>query len=187
MKIYYVTGNIGKIHLANQIFKNSDVEIEQIDIDTPEIQSLDCKEVAEFSAKYAADLLNKPVLKNDSGLCIESLDNFPGALAKYCEDTIKADGYIKLLDGKTNRNCYWVEVLAYCKPGEEPVSFTSISKGKIADKVHEGRGYDFDKIFIPENETRTFSEMTEEEQLSFFDQDAYFKLLDYLNNEVNND
>ena len=183
MKIFYVTGNELKVKLAKSIFEKEGVEVVQENIDTPEIQSLDCEEVAEYSAKYAANLLDKPVLKNDSGFFIEALDNFPGALAKYAEDTIKAEGYIKLLNGVKNRNAYWIEVLSYCEPGKDPVSFTSKSYGTISKEVREGRGYDYDKIFIPINDNRTFSEMSEEEQLSFFNQEAYLKLLDYLSNK----
>ena len=183
MKIYYVTGNELKVKLAKSIFEKYGVEVVQEDIDTPEIQSLDCKEIAEYSAKYACDLLNKPVLKNDSGFFIEALNGFPGALAKYAEDKIKADGFIKLLDGNDNRKAYWIEVLSYCEPGKEPVSFISKSDGYISDKVIEGLGYDYDKIFIPENDTRTFSQMSEEEHIAFFNQDAYLDLLNYLNNQ----
>lgn len=184
--INYVTGNIGKIKLANLIFKDLDVEIIQNDLDVPEIQSLDCEEVARYSAKYAADKLNIPVMKNDSGLVIESLNGFPGALAKYAESTITAEGFIKLMEGKTNRNAYWVEVIAYCEPNKEPVSFTSLSYGSISNEVKEGRGYDYDKIFIPIKDTRTFSEMSEEEWLSFFDNKAYLNLYDYLKNKKEN-
>lgn len=183
MKIYYVTGNDLKVKLAKSIFEKRGVEVIQEDIDTPEIQSLDCKEIADYSSKYACELLNKPVLKNDSGFFIEALDGFPGALAKYAENTIKAEGYIKLLEGKENRKAYWVEVLSYCEPGCDPVSFASYSYGRIANEVHEGQGYDYDKIFIPDNENRTFSEMSEEEHISFFNQDAYLKIIDYLNTE----
>ena len=179
MKICYVTGNKLKVDLANRIFKDLDIEIIQENIETPEIQSLDCEEVAKYSAKYAADLLNKPVFKNDSGIVIPALGGFPGALSRYAEDTIGAEGYVKLLEGK-DKKCYWIEVLAYCEPGKEPVSFTSLTYGKIADKVHEGRGYNFDKIYIPDGDTRAFSEMSYEEQLSYFDNTAYLKLYEYL-------
>ena len=180
MKICYVTGNELKLKLAKKIFKDLDVEIIQEKIEVPEIQSLDCEEVSKYSAKYAANLLNKPVLKNDSAFCIEALDNFPGALAKYCESTIGAEGYIKLLEGKENRKSFWIETLSYCKPGEEPVSFTCYSYGTIANEVREGQGHDYDKIFIPDGDTRTFSQMSEEEHINFFSDDAYLKLYEYL-------
>jgi XTP/dITP diphosphohydrolase len=180
MVINYVTGNEGKIKLANMIFKDLDVEIVAKKIETPEIQSIDCEEVSKYSAKYAAEELQMPVMKNDSGLCFPALNDFPGALAKYCEDTIGPDGFLRLLEGK-DKSCYWVEVISYCEPGGEPISFTSISRGTVSDTVREGyRGYGYDKIFIPEGDTRTFSEMSEEEQYKFFDDEAYIKLYNYL-------
>lgn len=182
MDICYVTGNSLKIKLANKIFKDLDINVIQNQIETPEIQSLDCEEVSKYSCKYAADKLNMPVIKNDSGFCIEALNNFPGALAKYAEDTIGADGYIKLLEGNSNRNCYWIEVISYCEPNCNPISFTSITPGMISLDVRKGRGYDYDKIFIPLNESRTFSQMTEEEQLNCFNDEAYLKLYEYLKN-----
>ena len=183
MKINYVTTNILKVKLARKIFNELGIEVVQKNLDTPEIQSLDCKEVAEYSAEYAANLLNVPVLKNDSGFCIEALNDFPGALAKYAEGTLGAEGIIRLLDGKENRNCYWVEVLSYCEPGKKPVSFTSYTYGTISDKIVIGRGYEYDKIFKPLNDERTFSTMSEEEQINYFDNDAYLKIAEYLKNK----
>ena len=184
MVVYYVTSNELKVKLLKKVFSEYNIEVIQKKMDTPEIQSLDCKEVAEFSAKYASKLLGLPVIKNDSGLCIEALNDFPGALSRYAEDTIKAEGFIKLLEGNKNRNAYWVEVLSYATPDGEVVSFESISKGHISDSVHEGRGYDYDKIYIPEGDTRTFSRMSEEEQLHTFNIDDYVKLAEYLKNKA---
>lgn len=181
MKIYYVTGNKGKVDLINMIYKDKDIEIIQENIETPEIQDLDCEKVASYSAKYAANILNKPVLKNDSGLVIPTLKGFPGALAKYAEETLEDTGFIKLMADEHNRECYWVEALAYCEPNAEPVVFVSKTYGTIALEPRGSRGYPYDKIFIPENNTKTFAEMSEEEQLKTFDQSAYLDLLTYLN------
>lgn len=183
MEILYVTGNRVKVELAKLIYKDLGVDIVQYDMETPEIQADSCEEVAKFSCEYAANLLKKPVLKNDSGLVIEALNGFPGAYAKYAEATLKADGFIRLMEGIENRRCYWVEALAYCEPNHEPVVFTSKTYGHIAHEVRPLRGYDYDYIFIPEGDTRTYSEMTEEEQLKTFDQTAYKDLLKYLMEE----
>ncbi len=180
MKINYVTGNKGKVKLAQMILANYPIEIIQRDIDIPEIQSLDCHEVAFHSAKDAADRLGEPVLKNDSGLVIEALDGFPGALAKYVENNLRAEGFLKLMKDVENRTCYWIEVLAYCKPGCDPVLFTSKTYGTISLDARPLRGYPYDEFFIPKGDTRTFSEMTEEEQLSCFDTKAYHELAKYL-------
>ena len=179
-KVCYVTSNDLKIKLARASFGKCNIEVIQKSIETPEIQSLDCKEVANYSSKYAANLLGIPVIKNDSGLFIDELDGFPGALSKYAENTLKAEGFIKLLKGAKTRSAHWIEVLSYCEPGSEPVCFESISYGSISDHVIEGRGYDYDKIYIPSGDTRTFSQMSEEEQISTFDTSAYIKLANYL-------
>ena len=129
MKIYYVTSNELKVKLARKIFEDYGIEVIQKNFEIPEIQSLDCKEVAEFSALYASSTFGIPVLKNDSGLSIDALGGFPGALAKYAEDTIKAEGYIKLLRGVKNRKAHWTEVLSFATPDGEVVSFESLSYG----------------------------------------------------------
>ena len=53
--------------------------------------------------------------------------------------------------------------------GKDPVTFTSYTYGRLAGKIHLGRGQEFDKIFIPDGDKRTFSCMSYEEQLSYFD------------------
>lgn len=180
MELYYVTGNKGKVELINMIYKDMDVHVIQEDMETPEIQHFDCREVAKFSAEFAANYLGKPVLKNDSGLVIESLNGFPGAFAKYAEESLGSEGFLKLLEGEKNRKCYWVEALAYCEPKHDPVVFESRSYGVIAEDAKGTRGYPYDKIFIPDGDTRTFAEMSEEEQLKTFDTKAYMDLLKHL-------
>lgn len=180
MEIVYVTGNKGKVELMNMIYKDMGVTVIQENMETPEIQSNDCKDIAKFSAEYAANLLGKPVVKNDSGLIIEELNGFPGAFAKYVEEMLGEEGFIKLMEGKTNRRCYWVEALAYCEPNHEPVVFESLSYGTIATEARGTRGFPYDKIFIPDGDNRTFAEMSEEEQLKCFDNKAYMELLKYL-------
>ena len=43
MEISYVTGNKGKVELINLIYKDMDIKVIQEDIETPEIQAIDCK------------------------------------------------------------------------------------------------------------------------------------------------
>lgn len=65
MKITFVTGNIGKWEIGRDIFAKYGLELAQAKIETPEIQSLDVTEVATYSAQYAAQKLNTPVIKSD--------------------------------------------------------------------------------------------------------------------------
>ena len=102
-------------------------EVEQIKMEVPELQSDLIEDVAKYSAKWASDKLKCDVLKNDSGLCVDALNGFPGPYTHYVDDTLKEDGILKLLDGVENRNAHFEEVLAYCEYGKEPVIFKSIT------------------------------------------------------------
>ena len=76
--VYLITGNKIKVLSAQNSVGNI-LKIEQLDAETPEIQSMDVKEIAKYSAKWAADKFNKPVLKMDNsfwGWIIFGMDDF---------------------------------------------------------------------------------------------------------------
>ena len=130
-KITYVTGNWAKIDSARQILEALGYTVDNKKIDTIEIQADDVEDVAKYSAKWASNELKCDVLKNDTGLFVEALNGFPGVYTHYVDDTLGEDGLLKLLDGVSNRRAYFKEVLAYCKYGEEPITFVGISEKKM--------------------------------------------------------
>ena len=182
-KITYVTGNWAKIASAKQALEPLGYEVDNIKMETPEIQADDVTEVAKYSAKWAANELNKPVLKNDSGLFIKSLKGFPGVYTHYADDTIGEDGVLKLMEGIEDREAYFKESLAYCEPNKEPVVFEGITKGRIDIKKSGTYGWSWDFIFIPEGETKTLGCFKDEDRWKFWSLDAYKKLTEYLENK----
>ena len=96
------------------------------------------------------------------------------------DDTIKEDGILKLMDGIENRNAYFIEVLAYCEYGKEPVTFKSITKGTIAKEKSGEYGWSWDFIFIPEGETKTLGCFDDNVRFSFWSSDGYKELANYL-------
>ena len=87
-KITYVTGNIAKIESAKQILEPLGYTVDNIKMETPEIQADDVSEVAKYSVQWACEKLNKSVLKNDSGkptikYVNASNDNVSGFLIAY--------------------------------------------------------------------------------------------------------
>lgn len=184
MKITYVTGNWAKVKSAKQILEPLGFEIDNIKIDIPELQDNSIENIAKFSAKSASDKLKCDVLKNDSGLCIESLNNFPGPYTHYVDETLGEDGILKLMENIENRKAYFIEVLAYCKYGEEPITFTSITPGTISKNKQGQYGWSWDFIFIPEGEAKTLGCYEDEERFKFWNNDAYLKLADYLKKQI---
>lgn len=183
MRITYVTGNKYKIELAERILGPLGVEIVQKKIYCPEIQDNEIENVSKFSAKYAANELNTAVIKNDSGLIIESLNGFPGPYTAYVEDTITEDGILKLMQDKDNRSAYFIEVISYCEPNKEPVSFVSKTHGSISTEKRGEYGWSYDRIFIPAGEHKTLAEFEDDERWKFWTDDAYLQLKDFLSNK----
>ena len=185
MKIVYVTGNRYKVELAKKILEPYGIEIDQKKIYCPELQDDNIEKVSQFSAKYAANELKCAVIKNDSGLCVDALNGFPGPYTSYCEDTITEKGILKLMEGKDNRNANFMEVISYCEPGKEPISFVSNNLGEISKNEKGEFGWSYDKIFIPKGQVKTLAELDDEDRWKFWSDEAYLKLKDFLlNNKV---
>ena len=182
-KITYVTGNWAKIESAKQILEPLGIEIDNVKMETTEIQANTVEEVAMHSAKEASDKLKCSVLKNDTGLFIEELKGFPGPYTHYVEDTLGEDSILKLLEDKENRNACFIEAFAYCEYGKEPVVFTSITKGTIAKEKSGNYGWGWDYIFIPEGKDKTLGNYPDTERFLLWNTDAYYKLANYLKNK----
>ena len=182
-EITYVTGNWAKLESAKHALEPLGFKIDNVKMETPEIQADAVEEVSKYSAKWAAEKLGRPVLKNDSGLFVEALNGFPGVYTKYVDETIGEDGLLKLMENLDNRNAYFKESIAYCKPGEEPVVFIGITKGIIDTKKSGTEGWSWDFVFIPDGETKTLACFEDEKRWEFWSQDAYKELAKYLEKE----
>jgi len=184
MIVKYVTGNWAKIMSARQVLEPLGVTVEQIKMDVPEIQADKTEEIAKFSAKWASDELKCNVIKNDTGLCIEALNGFPGPYTHYVEDKIGVDGILKLLKGVEQRNAYFIEVIAYCEYKKEPVCFKSITKGRIALKKSGSYGWGWDYIFIPDSSNKTLAHFDNDIRFQYWDTKGYIELANYLKKQM---
>ena len=103
-KITYVTGNWSKLMSAKNVLEPLGFEVDNIKMDTTEIQADTVEEIASHSAKEASEKLKCSVLKNDTGLFIEALNGFPGPYTHYVDECLGEDGILKLLENEENRN-----------------------------------------------------------------------------------
>jgi XTP/dITP diphosphohydrolase len=128
------------------------------DLDLIEIQSLDVQEVVAFKTKQAFQKIQTAVAVSDSGLEINSLSKFPGALVKFTNETIGQEGLVKLLEDKKNRQAAFVAAIGYCDVNLAPKIFVQRDYGTIAQQP-KGQGWHFDRIFIPKGAKQTWAEM----------------------------
>lgn len=182
MKITLVTGNWAKIEQAKKFLEPAGFEVDNVKMDTIEIQADSIEEVAKYSAKWASEQLKKNVVKNDTGIVIEALKGFPAAYTHYVQDTIGEEGILKLMEGIENRKAKFVQALAFCEYGKEPVVFTSETEGTISFKKEGNYGWCWDFIFIPKGQTKTLGCFQDEERLKMWNDTGYVQLTDYLKN-----
>lgn len=187
-EIIFVTGNTYKFQVAKKATSGHAIKIVQKKLDTPEIQATSVEDIASFSARWAADVLKKPVVVSDAGCFIEALNGFPGPFIKYIDGWLSSRDLLALMTGKKNRVAVWRDCLAYCEPGKKPKIFVCTFEGVIAQKVGRTKfrkdyGW-IDSLFIPKGHTRTLSEESTEEYLQYWSDprmyDSWQRLVGYL-------
>jgi XTP/dITP diphosphohydrolase len=158
----FVTKNKEKISdITTMLQKQIDLSFEST-IELTEIQSLSVEKVVTYKAKEAFEILQRPVAVSDSGLEITSLQLFPGALVKFVNETIGQEGIAKLMEGVVDRTAYFVAAIGYFD-AEGSKLFVRKDEGTIAE-APRGKGWHFDKLFIPKGETKTWAEIGREDK-----------------------
>ncbi len=170
MRITFLTGNKGKIQTAHDALSPFGISVANKKVNLPEIQSLDVEEVAKFSAKHGSNCLKSDVIVTDVGYYIKALNGFPGPLIKFINNTLTSDDILSLMRDHDDRSLEIRECLAYCRFGQEPVSFTSAQHGKIARKK-AGSGSAIDNVLIMDGFNKTVGETPPEIMAAFWVKD----------------
>lgn len=170
-KIVVATNNKGKLIEIKKIL--NDYEILSLNdlglkIDVNE-DGNSFKENSIKKAKEVFKVTNIPCISDDSGLCIDVLDGWPGIkTARFLGDEASdkdRNDYIlnKMIDKISDeRTAKFVCDIAYVDDKNVIVT-EGIIKGKIAKEERGNNGFGFDSIFELDNK-KTLSELTNEEK-----------------------
>ena len=168
-RLVFATRNPGKVREIAQMLSNQYEIVGLADIGCAE----DIPETAPTipgnaiqKAEYVLEHYGVHCFADDTGLEVVSLGGAPGVhTARYAGEAKDADANMaKLLDAladKTDRAARFRTVIALTtKEGTQ--TFEGICNGRIAEGRSGADGFGYDPIFIPENSTLTFAEMTPE-------------------------
>jgi non-canonical purine NTP pyrophosphatase (RdgB/HAM1 family) len=154
--VVLVTGNRGKLAEAQRL---CGVELQAANLDLPEIQSLDIGEVLRAKALEAFQLLQKPVVVDETGLELAALGGFPGCLVKWMLEAVGADGIARcahaLADSRATARC----ALLYFD-GEQQVLAEGTTAGTLVLPPRGEGGFGWDSIFQPDGHDLTFAELS---------------------------
>ena len=164
-ELFFASSNEHKFQEAERILANLGMQINLFKTTLEEIQSNNLNDIAEKKAINAYDLIQKPVIIEDDGLFINTLNGFPGPYSSYVYDTIGNKGIMDLLENSKVRDAKFVSIIAYCDSDCDVKLFESSIPGKISSIIEKG-GWGYDPIFIPDGESKTYANVSDKDKFS---------------------
>ena len=171
MKIVFATNNPNKLKEIQALMP---VGIEILSLkeigcteDIPETGTT-LEDNAFQKAHYLKEHYGYDCFTDDTGLEVEALKGAPGVYsARYAGPERSAEAnmtkILSELKGNHNRKAQFRTAIALILKGEE-----HLFEGKVEGHISEGKqgdeGFGYDPIFVPENETRCFAQMSMEEK-----------------------
>lgn len=187
--VLFATANQHKIKEVQQILGN------QYKVDTPANHGL-TEDIPEneltlqgnalAKAQYVYDRLGIDCFADDTGLEVDALDGAPGVFsARYAGESKSSEANIQKLlrelEGKENRKARFRTVIAYVTQTETRL-FEGEVQGTIISTPVGKDGFGYDPVFVPENCSETFAQMSAEQKNGMSHRGrAIQKLISYLN------
>ena len=108
------------------------------------------------------------VMADDSGLCVDFLDNAPGVETAYYAgpDATHAENRAKLLEAlkgvpAAKRGAYFYCLLLLISPENREIIFDGSCHGFISENERDsGVGFGYDPVFVPAGYDKTFAELS---------------------------
>lgn len=181
MELYFITGNKDKFAEVQAIIP----EVQQLDIDLPEIQGIDPHAVLSAKLKEAQKHHQGRFIVEDNSFVIKGMNGLPGPLIKWFLKTIGNEGLVKLTE-KFGVEAEAKIIIGYSDTekidGENSMEFF---EGTIEGQIVSPRGdngFGWDPIFLPNGYNKTFGELSLSEKNEFSSRRiAVEKLKDFLN------
>ena len=171
-KILIGTHNAGKFkEIAYLISKNyKKISPVSLKIKSPKETGKSFISNSKLKVRFFSKHVNYPVISDDSGLCIQALNNKPGIysarLAKKHGGFFKAMKFIlKKMKNKKNRKAIFVCSLSFKNNNGKIVSAEGRLKGNISNKIIGKKGFGYDPIFIPLKKKITFGQMLKSKKI----------------------
>ena len=183
-KILIGTHNAGKFKEIAYLISNKHKKISPIslNIKSPKETGKSFISNSKLKVNFFSQYVNYPVISDDSGLCIQALNNKPGIysarLAKKHGSFLKAMKFIlKKMQNKKNRKATFVCSLSYKKDNGKIISVEGRLKGNISNRILSKNGFGYDPIFVTLKRKVTFGQMLKSKKIKMDHRFIAFKKL----------
>ncbi len=173
MKIIIATTNKGKLKEFNYKLSKFNIELMSLDdlgYDKEIVEDKDTfHENSLIKAKTIYDFYKIPTIADDSGLCIEYLDNKPGVYsARYAGIDKDFDANINKvlgeLENTDNRRAFFITSLVFYNGSDDIRYYEGRLYGEITKVCMGTGGFGYDPIFYLNELGKTLAEISTEEK-----------------------
>ena len=161
MKLRFLSSNAHKISEVKKILDPIGVKMVPIDYKIEEIQTKDVERLVRDKAVKAFQKIGRPLFVEHTTLHLTVLNDFPAGLTQVFWDTLLADRVSDLFGSLDDPSVIARTRIGFCD-GKRIHQFEGEVRGRIAPKPMGPRDFQWDCVFIPNGETRTFAEMGDE-------------------------
>lgn len=192
-KLLVASNNDHKIHEYREMFSPLGIEViapKDIGVTGEAVEDgRTFEENSLIKAKFLQGFTDMAIIADDSGLCVDALNGFPGIysarFAKERGGNAKANlDLIDLLKKHDDKDAEFICVITLLNVKDEPVVFKGVCKGKILDKPMGEGGFGYDPIFYSYEANANFGEVSEEIKNAYSHRSkALAQLVDFLKKE----
>ena len=105
----------------------------------------------------------KPVLADDSGICVHALNGTPGVFSARFGGEPRSDEsnnrkLLEALSGEADRSAFYKAVICLIWEGEA-YFFEGICNGRILEAPRGAGGFGYDPLFVPDGYDQSFGEL----------------------------
>jgi non-canonical purine NTP pyrophosphatase (RdgB/HAM1 family) len=152
-----VTGNSGKLAEARRL---AGPGLGAVEIDLPEIQSLDLLEVLRHKGEEAWRRLARPLVVEEAGLDLAALGGFPGPLVKWMLAAAGAETIARAAQALGDPRAV-ARAALYYRDAARTLVVSGSTAGTLVLPARGPHGFGWDPIFRPAgSDDRTFGELT---------------------------
>ena len=172
------TLNKGKIKEISYLLNKKIKKITpfQLNIKSPKETGKTFKSNSELKAKYFFKKSNFYTISDDSGLCVDCLDDKPGIYSarwakKYGSFEQAMKKIITLVQNKNknkkikNTKAKFICSLTFSFSTVKKITSIGVIQGNISEKILGKNGFGYDSIFIPTGSKKTFGQMNKRKKI----------------------
>ena len=123
-------------------------------------------------AREISEITGCAALADDSGICAHALDGAPGIYSARFAGEYKGQEsddrnnalLLEKLSDKSDKSAHYTCAMSLVYPDGREVCAEGYMYGKIIDTPRGSAGFGYDPIFVPDGESRTVAEMSDDEK-----------------------